>query len=359
MTWKEVQQSLTIEDVEKFLYSLGVYQVKHEGKDILICPTICHNPIDEQGSMKLYWYQKNRAFHCYTECGDNMSIFELYRRYKAVNQGAVSFEEAVLYVKQFLTQVSFSPPIYSRNKAAGLFIEENEEKASCVQLPEFSKLALDCFEPHYYHPAWRAENISPKAMDYFNIRFSISQNKIIIPHYDIEGRLVGIRGRAFNEEELEAGRKYTPVIIGDTMYSHQLHFNLYGVYENQQAIKLTKTAVIFEGEKSVIKGFDTYEKYSNFVAACGYTINKYQINLLTQLLGVNNIVLAFDKEYASFGDARYRTYIDKMTKLCKKYKNMVNISFIMDTHNLLKEKDSPIDRGEKVWEQLYKERIKV
>ena len=40
-------------------------------------------------------------------------------------------------------------------------------------------------------------------MDKYNIRFSPTQNKIIIPHYDINGRLVGIRGRALNIEEVE------------------------------------------------------------------------------------------------------------------------------------------------------------
>ena len=45
--------------------------------------------------------------------------------------------------------------------------------------------------------------------------------------------------------------------------------------------------------------------------------------------------------------------------LCKKYKSQANMSFIIDTKGLLNKKDSPIDKGVKVWEQLYEDRIKV
>ena len=65
---KEINESLTMEDVENFLRSLGVDDIEKTSK-FLVCPTICHNPLSEATSMKLYWYKKNKMFHCYTECG--------------------------------------------------------------------------------------------------------------------------------------------------------------------------------------------------------------------------------------------------------------------------------------------------
>ena len=115
MTWKDILESLTIDDVERFLYSLGVNYIRHEGADTLICPTICHNPIDEQGSMKLYWYQKNKTFHCYTECNENMSIFELYMKYCAINYGPITFMEAELYIKQFLSNIESNNPEFFKS----------------------------------------------------------------------------------------------------------------------------------------------------------------------------------------------------------------------------------------------------
>jgi hypothetical protein len=47
------------------------------------------------------------------------------------------------------------------------------------------------------------DGITRAAMDKYNIRFSISQNKIIIPHYNVFGQLVGIRGRALNHGRLK------------------------------------------------------------------------------------------------------------------------------------------------------------
>ena len=57
-------------------------------------------------------------------------------------------------------------------------------------------------------------------MDKFNIRYSISQNKIIIPHYNVNGELVGIRGRALNTQDIEQFGKYMPVQIENKWYSH-------------------------------------------------------------------------------------------------------------------------------------------
>ena len=74
-------------------------------------------------------------------------------------------------------------------------------------------------------------------MDKFNIRYSTTQNKIIIPHYNADGQLVGIRGRALNEWEVENVGKYMPVQIEGKWYSHPLSLNLYGLNFNKEDIK--------------------------------------------------------------------------------------------------------------------------
>ena len=44
--------------------------------------------------------------------------------------------------------------------------------------------------------------------------------------------------------------------------------------------------------------------------------------------------------------------------MCKKYSNQAKFSYIWDYDNVLKEKDSPFDRGKDIFEQLYKTRVK-
>ena len=79
---QDIIDSITLDDVKTFLESLGVDQIaEYPEKGYLVCPTICHNPIDEAESMKLYWYQDHKIFRCYTECNESMTIFKLYQKF--------------------------------------------------------------------------------------------------------------------------------------------------------------------------------------------------------------------------------------------------------------------------------------
>ena len=354
---KDIIDSITLTDVKNFLESLGVEQIDvNEEKQYLVCPTICHNPINEAESMKLYWYQNNKIFRCYTECDEAMSIFELYRKYMAINQYPITLEEAENYVKQFLKHI-----IISARRANSNFENDIEKYKYTNYIPvleEYPSVVLDYFTK-YYHPLWLKDGITKEAMDKFKIKFSLGQNKIIIPHFDIEGRLIGIRGRALEKKEIEECGKYRPVQIGKILYTHPLQFNLYGIYEHQKAISKRRCAIIAEAEKSVLLDDGYYGEWSNCVACCGSTFNKYHISLLTDILGANEIIVALDKEYTDWRTEKARKYRDKIERMCKKYSNQASFSYIWDFDNLLNEKDSPFDRGKEVFEELYKNRIRV
>lgn len=353
---QNIIDSITLMDVKNFLESLGVEQiVVNEDKQYLICPTICHNPIHEAESMKLYWYQNNKIFRCYTECDEAMSIFELYRKYMIINQYPITLEEAENYVKQFLKHIIIT------SRKASTFEADIEKYRFTNNIPildSYSKTALDCFIK-YYHPLWLKDGITREAMDKFNIRFSLGQNKIIIPHFDINGRLVGIRGRALEKEEIEECGKYRPVQIGNILYTYPLQFNLYGIYEHKEGIKKRRTAIIAEAEKSVMLDDGYYGDLSNCVACCGSTFNKYHISLLTDILGANEIIIALDKEYPDWKSEKAKKYRLKIERMCRKYLNQASFSYIWDFDNLLDEKDSPFDKGKDVFEELLKNRIKV
>ena len=104
---QDIIDSITLEDVYNFLTSLGVEDIAvYPEKEYLVCPTICHNPLDEAESMKLYWYHNHKIFKCYTECNEAMSIFALYQKVMAINYHKVSFEEAVDYVKKCIKHIT-------------------------------------------------------------------------------------------------------------------------------------------------------------------------------------------------------------------------------------------------------------
>ena len=353
---RDIIESLTLDDVRDFLESLGVDQIiVNREKEYIICPTICHNPLGEAESMKLYWYHNNKIFRCYTECNEAMSIFELYRRYMELNEYPVSLQEAEAYVKNFLKHIITHT---SKHHKYDFDFNKYIYDAEIPCLHEYPESVLDCFVK-YYHPLWLKDGITKDTMDKFNIRFSIAQNKIIIPHYDIEDRLVGIRGRTIDKKEADEYGKYRPIQIGDNLYAHPLQFNLYGINKHKDAIRKRQSAIIVEGEKSVLLDDGYYGKWSNTVACCGSTFNKYHISLLTNILGASEIIVALDKEYVSWNDDRAKIWRKKITDLCNKYKNQANFSYIWDFDNVLQEKDSPLDRGKEVFEYLYKNRVKV
>ena len=349
MDYKEIIDNLKIDSVIELMKRLGVDRYKDEGNHILF-PTICHNVDSADASLKLYFYKNSKQFMCYTECG-SMSIFKFLKHYyeaRDIEYDWVSdIYNAILDCSNFTPNVGFAQPKYKslRDK----FGQERKEK----QLPEYNIGALDTFIKRY-PPEWLNDGISHEAMDKYNIRYSISQNKIIIPHLDADGRLVGIRGRALNEWEVENVGKYMPIKLEQTWYKHPLSMNLYGLYENQQNIKKYKVCYLFESEKSCLQ-FESFNMPHCAVAVCGSQFNKYQLNILLKQCAPNEIVICFDKE-ENEGETKY---FDKLYALCKKYNQYCQFSFIYDRLGLLSMKDSPSDKGEEIFKQLLEKRVRV
>ena len=86
--------------------------------------------------------------------------------------------------------------------------------------------------------------------------------------------------------------------------------------------------------------------YNIAVASCGSTLNLKQVELLIKKLGVENIIIAYDKEFSNFASAEAEKYYDKISILCKKYSNYCNFYFLFDFNNLLELITNPeIDNG--------------
>lgn len=349
MDYKGIIDNLQINSVIELMRRLGADRYREEENQIIF-PTICHNVDASEASMKLYFYKNSKMFQCYTECG-SMSIFNFLKHYyetRGIEYDWVNdIYDVILDCSNFKQGFGFSAPRYvSLREKYG---QERKEK----QLPEYNVGALDTFIKRY-PPEWLNDGISREAMDKFNIKYSISQNKIIIPHKDIDGRLIGIRGRALNEWEIENVGKYMPIKLEQTWYKHPLSMNLYGIYENKEIIKKSKIAYVFESEKSVLQ-FESFNMPHCAVAVCGSQFNKYQLNILLRHCSPNEIVICFDSEEVD-GETKY---FDKLYAICKKYNQYCNFSFIYDRLGLLGKKDSPSDKGEETFKKLLEKRVKV
>ena len=142
---------------------------------------------------------------------------------------------------------------------------------------------------------WLREDITQEVIEKATIGFYPGGDQITIPHFDINNRLIGLRGRSLCANDAELYGKYRPLRINKNMYSHPLGMNLYGLGWTKDNIKAMKKAIVFESEKSVLK-YASYFGWDNniSVACCGSSLSAYQVQLLIDS-GAEEIIIAFDR----------------------------------------------------------------
>ena len=348
MNYEELLENLDEDKIKQLLDKLDI-SWQDKGSH-LICKTACHNIDLDEASWKLYYYKNNKFFYCYSSC-QGMSIFKFLKHYYETRQIEYDWYQDIYEVVRDCSNFK---------GVDGFVVEKYKSLRDCYeirrkekQLPQYSSNVLDCFVK-LYPQEWLDDGITEQAMDKFNISYSISQNKIIIPHYDIDGRLVGIRGRALNDWEIENVGKYTPIKIEQTWYKHPLSMNLYGLNKTFMDIRRNGICYLFESEKSVMQ-MDSFNMPNCSAAVCGSNFNKYQLNILMKTCTPHEIIICFDKEELPGEDK----YFNKLYGICKKYEQYCNFSFIYDREGLLGLKDSPTDKGEEIFNKLLKRRVKV
>lgn len=348
--FRKIVENLSEEKIIQLVSELGCDDYINK-TDCIIFKTICHNEDVTDANMKLYYYKKDHRFMCYTDCGCSFDIFTLFeKRYELLNIEYNFYQDILLKIVDKKNDNFFlkeNNDFFNRYETIYDKYKSNKPK---VHIDSINKTVLKIFN-FYPTPEWLEEGITEKVMKYYNILYSIPQNRIIIPHYDCQGRLIGIRGRALNQEDIEIG-KYMPVQIENKIYSHPLMYNLYGLNLVKNNIKKYKMAIVAEGEKSPMLGAAMFGIDKNIcVACCGSNFSRYQLQLLLSV-GAEKILIAFDKEGKT--QKEKEKYFLKLYKICKKYKNLCKMGFIYDNYNLLELKDSPFDKGLETTKKLIR-----
>lgn len=359
----ELKASLSLEQVLDY-----VNDFFGEGKKInpttLIFKTVCHNHAGE-GSHKLYYYDNTHLFKCYTECSDvgSFDIYELTLKVKKIqNNEEWSLPKAIYFVAKYFGY-STNDSLLNEEEVNSLKdwdyfkeIEAKENSENQINIKVYDDKILNNL-PFVRILSWEKENIDKKSLKLFNIKYNPMNHSVIIPHYDIDNHLVGIRERTLLKVNEEYG-KYKPAILGGFMYNHPLGLHLYGLNQNKDNISQWKQAIVFESEKSVLKYNNYFGKENNIaVACCGSSLSNYQANLLLAL-GVKEIVIAFDKQFKEKNDDEFKRWTKKLKSINDKYSHKALMSFMFDKNNdILGYKDSPIDNGIDNFMKLYERRI--
>ena len=362
---QEIRDALTEENMfELFQEVGGDPEISNFG---IISSTICHNKPGE-GSKKLYWYSNTGLCRCYTGCEEPVfDIFELVIKVMAIQHNQeFDLNDAVRWIA---AKFGFQGTEENDDGVDKLEdwkylanyqrIEDIESGTKHIVLKEYEPDILDRFNYKIKLTPWLREGIAQKVLTHHRIGFYPGGSQITIPHYDVNDRFIGLRGRTIIKEDGERYGKYRPIKINNLLYNHPLGMNLYNLNNSKKAINILGKAIVFEGEKSALK-------YSSFfgvendisVACCGSNLSKYQVQLLEEA-GAKEIIIAFDRQFQDIGDDEFKKLKRNLMNLNDKYCKEVNISFMFDKNKITGYKDSPIDCGKEIFMKLFKERIQL
>ena len=222
------------------------------------------------------------------------------------------------------------------------------------QLPEYNRNIIDTLPP-LYPQAWIDEGISEETMAKYQIRYYERCNQTVIPCFDDEARLIGVRVRNWDKDRVEQA-KYMPLITLDGQcYKFNTNQVFYGINYNKPEIERTGKVIIVESEKAVMK-LDTYMGRHNI--ALGMYGSNLGIQRRNQLIkmGVNTVSYVVDNDFIGQDDEFFEQWREKIQHFIKLWDGFCRIEIVWDNLGLLGPKENATDRAKEVWEQLWENR---
>lgn len=367
MEVKDLLKKVREEEVIHILSELYNAHYIHDKEGNLIFESICHGST----SHKLYYYQDEEVgkFHCYV-CGTHCNIVDLL-----IELEGYTFNESMRVIGECL---GINTNTYRRERGLKRinqvntdleFLSLHNRKKRVVRKVEtiYDDKVLDNFDC-VYPLCWRQEGIDGVTAEKFDIRYDYEENRAIIPVRNLNGDLIGVRVRNFNDGAVDRGFKYLPLEYQGESYRFPTSTTLYGLYENQEVIKSKRRVILFEGEKSTQIVDSFYEGNCYALSTYGTNFGVVHRDILLTL-GVTEVTFAWDKEYCEeyFGESYDNTkeqklmygFLDKLKKACTLLHSYVTINLLIDFDDELDLKDAPVDKGKEVFESLLKKKVTI
>lgn len=287
-------------------------------------------------------YLNYRSFSRNVSYDDGKDLISLVEDIKKIN-----FIEAVKYLHNILDlpfefkkqkekpKKKFDPlEVFTKQ------LRSNRRVVNVEDIQVLEEELLNDFVPMLYIDWLRNDGITNRARDKFNIAYSYKRKRIVIPIYHwLTKELVGFNMRTTvpNYEEFGIPKYWiTP--------TYQKSNNLYGLAQNYDSIVSKKTVTVFESEKATLQRFSLMD--DTCVSLQGKSMSEEQTRILIGLDA--EITIALDKDVD----------INEIRFICEKFYRIRPVSYILDKWNLLDAKDSPTDKGNKIYQFLFKHRVK-
>ena len=343
-------EKLTIQDYHNIMRKLGA---TYNGSRF---NTICHNV--DGGKYNLAFNEDDKYFTCFSECGCSYSLLSLVKkRRELLGEPCSTYRSMKWICEQVGIAFNFKEEVKEVNN--NIYNWQNllryTKEHKCSENKIYSNSILSELEDCVYLP-WIDEGITEETQEKYQIKWYNRNQQVVIPVRNINGDLVGCHCRNTNPNLVADGMKYIPLhmLCGDE-YKFQMGLELFGLNYNKVNIEKAKQVILLESPKSVMQ-FDSFSMPNICVGMFGMGFSLQKLKLLLNL-GVDKFVIALDKQYEEIRNTEYKAWENKVNKIIDIIRPYANeISVIWDKDKLLDYKDSPTDKGQNVFMQLWNER---
>lgn len=354
MNAKDIKDKLTLEHILVLLEELGAEPRQGKNQNEILCKTVCHNG----HSHKLYLFKNTLNFHCFTNCG-SLDILQIVQNVLELDlRGAISYIAKRFNFYKSTFRYGFGEIESSNDLDVALsFTKDNYQTEKWIPFNFIDESILNEFYD-YYHESFYGDGINVYALSKFEIKYDILNQRIIIPHRNHDGKLIAVRSRNLDKDLIDRGLKYVPIVSRGKRLSAHTGQYFYGYYYNKHNIRRCKTVILVEAEKAVMQYETMYPNNNITLALSSSNLSNFQIEFLKEL-GVQEVIIALDKEFEVDGTEQAMLYASKLRKSIINRLNFCRVSILWDTTGLLNYKDSPLDKGKEIFETLMRNRIYI
>lgn len=255
-------------------------------------------------------------------------------------QRRVGFSEILSVVKSILNISDYNNFFENRGIFGGFYERIRKKNFSKTRIYDESLLDsyVKCGNLRFLK-----DNISLDSQMFFNIRYDIESQGIVIPIYDQLGQLMGVKVRC-NYEIKDNEMKYfylIPCSMSKTLYGYSHNYNYL----------VNNTIYVFESEKSVMQCY-SYGIRNCVALGCG-SISGKQVQMLFELKPKRIVFMhdvGYELEYIMRNISMVKTYL-RFSEIEVGYWNYFNKKY--------EDKISPSDLGKKKLEEIIKNEILI
>ena len=258
-----------------------------------------------------------------------------------MEQRKVTFSDVLNTVKITLGISDYYDFFDSKRYVFGGFYERIRKRDTC-KIRTYDESILKPFK-RCGNRRFMRDNISLASQKYFNIRYDVESQSIVIPIYDQVGQLMGAKARC-NWEVEDGEMKYYYLM------PCQASLTLFGFCQNYSHL-VNNTVYIGESEKFVMQCYSY--GYRNAVGLMSGSLSNHQAKMILEL-NPERVVFLHDNKYP----------IENIIRNIKKLKDYsrfyeFEIGYWDWTKCNYTEKVSPTDMGKIIFEDIITNKIKV